>query len=280
MNALKTLNHYTPEDILEMDYNHIIGIVKETNRPPGGINSLACIAQKIFLGPNKHVLEIGTSTGFTAIELARLTHCNISAIDINPESLAEAKFRAKENNIEDKIKFIEMDATEINFNNELFDLVFCGNVTSLIPNRKKALKEYSRVLKNNGYLAAIPIYYLETPSDQLLSNVSKAIQVDLKPIYKDYWIDFFNQKPLHIFYQEDYQFDFISDKYIKKFTNQILSRPHLKLLNTHTKEMLCQRYQELMLLFRDNLAKMGYTILILRKEENSFDPELFTSSKV
>src|SRR3990167_359709 len=174
MNALKTLNHYTPEDILEMDYNHIIGIVKETNRPPGGINSLACIAQKIFLGPNKHVLEIGTSTGFTAIELARLTHCNISAIDINPESLAEAKFRAKENNIEDKIKFIEMDATEINFNNELFDLVFCGNVTSLIPNRKKALKEYSRVLKNNGYLAAIPIYYLETPSDQLLSNVSKA----------------------------------------------------------------------------------------------------------
>lgn len=85
------MNTPSKEEILKMDYNQLIGIVRETNRPPGGFKSILHIAQNTFITRETKVLEIGTSTGITAIELAKLTHCKITAIDINPVSIEEAK---------------------------------------------------------------------------------------------------------------------------------------------------------------------------------------------
>lgn len=81
----------TPEEIELMDYNEIIGLVKETNRIPGGRNTVFEIINRTCLNKESKVLEIGTSTGFTSIEISRFIKCNIKAIDINEDSLNEAK---------------------------------------------------------------------------------------------------------------------------------------------------------------------------------------------
>jgi hypothetical protein len=39
-------------------------------------------------------------------------------------------------------------------------------------------------------------------------------------------------------------------------------------------------YREYVYLFRDNLFKMGYTEMFLRKSSYKFDRELFTSKKI
>jgi len=40
------------------------------------------------------------------------------------------------------------------------------------------------------------------------------------------------------------------------------------------------KYKKYMLLFRDNLSIMGYTILILSKHRVWEDPELYTSTEI
>jgi SAM-dependent methyltransferase len=275
---MSQLEHLRPEDVNRMTYNELIAIVRETNRPPGGRKSLLSIAQKTRLGQGQRVLEIGTATGFSAIELSRYTRARIHAIDLNPLSIQEAQRRAHLHRAALDITFEIQDATNLSFADETFHLVLCGNVTSLITNRSKALAEYIRVLKPDGYVAAIPMYYLQPPPPEVVSNVSQAIGVDIEVHYRNYWMNFFVEPPLEIFDIEDYHFDKISPETVETFVLEITSRPHLNAMPNTTRATLVERYTAMMELFRVNLSYMGFSILLLRKESEPTEPELFTSS--
>lgn len=270
----------TRNEIEKMDYNQLIGVVKETNRPPGGFRSILHVARDLRLSNDSKVLEIGTSTGITAIELAKLSHCSITAIDINPVSLEEARERAKSEGVDDFISFELQDATNLDYEDNSFDVVFCGNVTSLIENRDKALSEYRRILKPNGFLVAIPMYYVKEPSTELLDKVRNAIKVNIIPWDKKFWVDFFVQEKMEYLYEENYVFDNLSSEVVTKFANDILKRPHLKELDNEAMACLRDKYTDYMMIFRDNLSHMGYTIMYLRKTELEIDSELFTSCQV
>ncbi len=274
---LKELN---VNDIESMSYNELIGLVKETNRPPGGTPTIAATAQSCFLGPGRTMLEIGTATGVTAVEMAQITGCSITAIDINQNSLDEAIRRAKEGKVDHLINFQKEDATHLSFDDEMFDVVFCGNVTSLVSNRKKALAEYARVLKPGGLLSGIPMYYIKNPSEQLIQDVSNAIQVNIKPHDKAYWIDLFENENFKILSCHDYAFKDIPESMVKDFCKEILNRPHLRDLPDDSKEALDKLYNKYMQLFRFNLAHMGYSILTLSKVDKNIDRELFTANPV
>lgn len=269
----------TSKDIETMNYNELIGLVKETNRPPGGINSIIEALKTTFMNKESKILEIGTSTGFTALEISRLIGAKIIAIDINELSLKECRIRAKKLNLSN-IEFIKADAQNLNFDDESFDMVFCGNVTSLIDNRKKALSEYIRVIKNGKYLVAIPMYYIKRPHKKLLNEVRNAIKINIQVHDKEYWIKFFSNPKLEILKTIDFKFDHINNKIIKTFADNILKRKHLNELNPDARKILNKRYRHFIELFRDNLSHMGYSILILRKTNEKLDEELFTSTKI
>ena len=108
-----TLAQLRAEDVDGMDYNQLIGVVRETNRPPGGLRSVMSIARHAFLRPGQRILDIGTSTGFTAIELSRLTGVTSVGIDINPTSLDEARRRAVHAGVPHLCHFAEQDATRL-----------------------------------------------------------------------------------------------------------------------------------------------------------------------
>ncbi len=277
---MKKIEELTVEDIERMDYNNLISIVKETNRAPGGFKTLQEVANITMLDSNKHVLEIGTSTGVSAIELARLTKCKIDSIDINERSVEEAKQRAEKENLLKYINFQVGDAQNMIFADKSFDIVFCGNVTSLIPDRKKALAEYYRVLKNGGILVAVPMYYIKEPSQTLIKKVSDAIQVNVEIHDKRYWKDFYNINDLVYKYEQDFKFRYIEDEEIEKFVNYILSKEHLKVMKKETFEALSQKYKNYIYIFRDNLSHMGYSILALFKENVNPEPELFVGERI
>ena len=277
---MKKLKELTEEDILSFDYNNLISIVKETNRPPGGERSISEISHRAFLNSNSRVLEIGTSTGVTSIELAKLVGCKINAIDINPRSIEEAKKRARIDGVSDLITFEVQDATNTNFEDNTFDLVFCGNVTSLISNKDKALNEYLRVIKPGKFIAAIPMYYIKIPSDKLIKDVSDAIQVNITPLFKDFWFNFFERPNLKLYTHNDYTFDFVSSEKVDLFNKQILSRSHLNKIYPEVKLLLDNKYSNYMYLFRENLAHMGFSVALFRKVSDEIDDELFTSTLI
>lgn len=274
------LRALSPEIIGAMSYNELIGLVRETNRAPGGSKAIVEVAHQCFLNPGKTVLEIGTSTGITAIELTQLTGCKVVGIDINENSLAEARARANHKKVGHLCTFQKDDATTLSFPDESFDVVFCGNVTSLVSNRSKALAEYARVLKPGGLLAAIPMYYIREPSPQLVSDVCKAIRVNITPQYRQDWENFFKISPFVTLSQSNFSFDDLPVATVNEFCRMILKRPHLQSLPADSQQALNKIYTEFMQLFRVNLAHMGFSTIILRKESPDIDAELFTSRKI
>jgi len=277
---MKNIECLTPKDIEKMNYNELIGIVRETNRPPGGRKTLKKIIRECFVNQGTNILEIGTSTGFTAIEMAKMTRAKVMAIDINPVSLEEATYRAKRSGVSDNVEFKVDDATNLSFEDYRFDMVFCGNVTSYVPDRKKALGEYFRVLKNGGILVAIPMYYIDKPSRELTLRVSEAMGSELNPEYKDYWEKFFNTGQFSLELSEDYRFDRIPDSRLTQFVEEIFSADHLTKMRADALKTLRDKYSSNIRLFSENLSHMGYTLMMLRKEEYKFDSELFTSTKI
>lgn len=277
MIALETL---TADHIRAMNYNELIPIVRETNRPPGGFSSIATIVRQVCLRDHHCVLEIGTSTGITSVELAGLTHAKIRAIDINNESLVQAQNRAERYGVQNYILFELQDATNMQYADESFDLVFCGNVTSLLENKERGLGEYQRVLKSGGFLAAIPMYYVETPPAKIVDKVTELVGTAILVLNRAFWLDFFRSGGLRLCWSEDYVFEPLPTGAVEAFVSRMLSRPHLESLGTDARQELANRYLQCMQIFQENLSYMGYTIMILRKEAADEDPELFTSRKV
>lgn len=214
-------------DVDELNYMEIIGIVNETNRPPGGVQSLVEVARQTLLDGDDHVLEVGTSTGFTAIELSRLVGCSITAIDVNEQSLAEARERASSLDVHENITFEREDATELPYDDETFDVVFVGNVTAYVGDTEAALSEYRRVLKPGGFLVALPMYYERTPDESLLTDVRDAIGTDIDVTTREYWRDFFDQPDLRSFYETQYEFDFVPESEVQRYASDVLGQTDL-----------------------------------------------------
>ncbi|MEW7009910.1 class I SAM-dependent methyltransferase [Lentilitoribacter sp. EG35] len=268
----------TADDIKAMSYNDLIGLVRETNRFPGGRRSIQKIASRLMLSQDTRLLEVGCATGSTAIELNRLVGCVPTAIDINQLSINESKRRAEEVNA--KVKFMLADATKLPFEDKAFELVICGNVTALIEDKLAALAEYKRVLSDGGYLVAAPLYYTKEPSDSLIEKVRTAIQVPIPILYRDDALNAFQNIGLEIYDHLDFEFEDIPSELVHSFCKNILSREHLKALSMEAKTMLDQVYLEYMLLFRENMTILGYTIIFLRKTDFIEDADLFTSHEV
>lgn len=95
------------------------------------------------------VLEVGTGPGFFAILLRELG-CAVTAIDLTPAMLAEAKENAGK--LAGEIRFLEMNAEALAFADESFDAVISRNLTWNLPHPERACAEWARVLKKGGLL--------------------------------------------------------------------------------------------------------------------------------
>lgn len=275
---------FSIKEIQNMNYNEQIAIIGETNRPPGGIRTVIDFINNNNITKDTKILEIGTSTGFTAIELALRTDAQITSIDINPNSIEIAKTRAKSLGIENRIEFLVADAMNLPFENQKFDIIFSGNIISYIPDRDKALSEYMRVLKKFGILFASPMYYFEKPAKFFIEKLRNALKMDISIDYEQTWENLFSKEGLELILEEQFKFDYISDSDIVKYVEDILlsNKDYLSLYNFEDgalKEFI-KLYEENIFLFRDNLFKMGYSQLYFRKNYEPFDRELFTSTRI
>lgn len=98
------------------------------------------------LRPEMKVLELGCGTAYFTRELAR-TGASITAIDISPDLLAEARLNCSAANV----NFEKQNAYALSYANDSFDSVVGSSVLHHLE-IDKALKEISRVLRPGGSL--------------------------------------------------------------------------------------------------------------------------------
>ena len=96
-----------------------------------------------------HVLDVGTGPGFFAILLCEMG-LSVTAVDLTPAMLKEARRNA--GNLAEKIRFLEMNAEELDFPDDSFDVIVSRNLTWNLPHPEKAYAEWSRVLGPGGLL--------------------------------------------------------------------------------------------------------------------------------
>ncbi len=61
---------------------------------------------------------------------------------------------------------VKMDITDIQYNDESFDVIYCSHVLEHVQNDKKAMREFNRVLKSNGWaILLVPVNADKTYED-------------------------------------------------------------------------------------------------------------------
>ncbi len=100
-------------------------------------------------GGSLDILDVGTGTGFFAVLLAQQGH-RVEGIDLTPAMLEEALTLAKQRNLD--ITFREMDAQNLAYPDDTFDVVISRNLTWTLPDPERAYASWFRVLKPGGVL--------------------------------------------------------------------------------------------------------------------------------
>jgi len=266
------------------DYSKFVGFVNERNRPSGGIKTIHKVAVASFLDSTKKILEIGSNTGFTSVNLALMTGCEVVGVDTNDSSIKNAELYAAEQGVETRVKFVNANACELPFPDSSFDLVWCSNVTSFISDKEKAISEYLRVLKPGGVLVVVPIYYITTPPQDVVKRVSSAIGSDITVRDKEGWKKIFFEtavssgNALELFFEEDFIYHDVSGG-IPDYVDMLMSKDNIKSLDSDKRNKVREMAEYFYGLFNENLRYAGYSIILYQKRNALDELELFVSKK-
>ncbi len=95
------------------------------------------------------ILDVGCGTGFFTILLAMEGH-HVTGVDLTPEMIENSRRLAEEERV--SCEFLVMDAENLNFPEETFDVIISRNLTWTLPHAEMAYKSWIRVLKKGGIL--------------------------------------------------------------------------------------------------------------------------------
>ena len=131
---------------------------------------------------NKSVLDVATGTGSLAIDLSKSAE-KVVGIDLSSKMLDVAEKKRKNDNL----SFLLMDASNMKFNDEEFDLVTISLGLHDMPLdiRTLVLKEVKRVLKRDGKLYILEYDVPQNPLGAVSSRLINTFE-------SKYYLDFIN----------------------------------------------------------------------------------------
>jgi len=96
-----------------MQYSSALYLSPEDSLDQAQENKLARIAEKLALGPDDHLLEIGTGWGGLAVYMAERTGCRVTTTTISAEQYRYACDRVREAGLEHRIEVLMKDYREL-----------------------------------------------------------------------------------------------------------------------------------------------------------------------
>jgi ubiquinone/menaquinone biosynthesis C-methylase UbiE len=126
------------------------------------------------------VLDLGCGSGRFSIGAAKKGFA-VTGLDITQEAIDASSARAKNENLQN-VTFVCGDMTEIPFDSNFFDYVFCPrfsiNAVATVEKQKRAVSEMIRVVKNGG------VVHIESFNKFYLGN---GLYMPLHNFFVDIW---------------------------------------------------------------------------------------------
>ena len=107
---------------------------------------------RLPISAGDNVLEVGVGTGINA--LLYRGDCRVTGIDFSESMLRKARRRLNRNGVEN-VDLMRMDALNMGFPDESFDLVYAPYVISVVPDPVSVVREMYRVCRVGGLVVVL-----------------------------------------------------------------------------------------------------------------------------
>src|SRR2546423_1380326 len=115
---------------------------------PGRVRAI----QRMGIKPGDRVLEVGVGTGINAGLYPR--DCAVTGIDLSDSMLEKARDRVARKGIRN-VRLLEMDAADLKFGDDTFDIVYAPYVISVVPDPLAVTREMRRVCRPGGRIVIL-----------------------------------------------------------------------------------------------------------------------------
>lgn len=274
------MSHLTTVKIKDLNYVDLLSYIEEVNRCPGGKRTVLEIVKNTNLKPGAKILEIGSNTGFTSIEIAKLVDCEIIGVDVNENAVSKSLEALKQEPefIQKRVKFQVGDACDLPFEDESFDLIVTGGANTFIPSegREAAINEYKRLLKPYGFLSVTNLFYNSPVPEKVLQDLKRVLGFEIKPWTQNYWLRLIIASGMEIFLYDEKKMKARSEKVLESYVQRLIdeSTP-VKALAPEVKEEFRNKWLEVMQIFNENHKYLSFMFLLLRKNVFPEQQELF-----
>ncbi len=155
-------------DFVESVYEKIAKVYDLTFGPtlhPGRLIALEGMGIK----PGDRILEVGVGTGINASLYP--SHCHVTGIDFSAKMLAKARERVERKGVSN-VRLMEMDAGNLSFADNSFDIVYAPYVISVVSDPVRVVREMRRVCRPGGKFIVLNHF---KSANRLVAKVERAI---------------------------------------------------------------------------------------------------------
>ena len=128
----------------------------------GGTKSTKLICSKVEIKNGMNILIASVNLRESAVYVAKNFNCYVFGVYEIPEVVFEAKSSIAEAGLDDKVSVKVMSPVNLDFGDEMFDLIISEGILSQYK-KSRILKEFYRVLKKDSFIGVADFYWKKTP---------------------------------------------------------------------------------------------------------------------
>jgi phosphatidylethanolamine/phosphatidyl-N-methylethanolamine N-methyltransferase len=132
---------------------------------PGRVHTI----RRMGIRPGDHVLEVGVGTAINAALYPR--DCTVTGIDFSSPMLEKARARVASKGIRN-VRLLEMDAADLKFAENSFDIVYAPYVMSVVPDPVTVAREMHRVCRPGGRVIFLNHF---RSANRVIASIERAI---------------------------------------------------------------------------------------------------------
>jgi phosphatidylethanolamine/phosphatidyl-N-methylethanolamine N-methyltransferase len=156
-------------DFVEGVYDKLAKVYDITFGPtlhPGRLQAI----QRMGIRSGDRVLEVGVGTGINLSLYPK--DCAVTGIDFSHSMLEKARERAARKDVPHSVRLLQMDAADLRFADDSFDIVYAPYLISVVPDPIKVAQEMRRVCRPGGRIVFLNHFLSPNP---ILSRVERMI---------------------------------------------------------------------------------------------------------